>query len=187
MRTRTRPQSHNPFFTAADAAPQDDEPDASVNPAPRSQMRMSSVSRARGRANWTFVRLEGRMGLDEWPEPAALGVVQAVDECHAVRVADGDGGHAERGAVRELERDADDLAVGSVHRDLRRAERGAAHLDRHEVHPPVPDVALALDEAALRLHREGRRLRPPVIPGYFAKIRRPLPDFSASLPSGLKM
>src|SRR5207245_614181 len=55
-------------------------------------------------------------------------------------------------------------AVGSVHRDLRRAERGAAHLDRHEVHPPVPDVALALDEAAFRLHREGRRLRPPVIP-----------------------
>src|SRR5438874_10236873 len=61
MRTRTRPQSHNPFFTAADAAPQDDEPDASVNPAPRSQIRISSVSRARGRANWTFVRL-GKAG-----------------------------------------------------------------------------------------------------------------------------
>src|SRR5206468_3766891 len=83
---------------------------------------------------------------------------------HAVRVPDGDRGHAERGAVPELERHAHDLAVGPVHRDLRRAEGGAAHLHGHEAHAPVAHVALALDDAALGLHREGRRLRAPPVP-----------------------
>ena len=35
--------------------------------------------------------------------------------------------------------------------------------------------------------RMGDFWRPPRSQRYFAKIRRPLPDFSASLPSGLKM
>jgi hypothetical protein len=44
------------FLTAAAATAQEDEPDARVHPAPRSQMRISSRSRARTRANCTFVR-----------------------------------------------------------------------------------------------------------------------------------
>ena len=39
----------------------DDEPEASVQPAPRSQMRMSNWSRETTRANWTLVRM-GKAG-----------------------------------------------------------------------------------------------------------------------------
>jgi hypothetical protein len=42
--------------TAADAAPHDDEPEASVKPAPRSQIMISMFSAPFARANCTFVR-----------------------------------------------------------------------------------------------------------------------------------
>ncbi len=57
IRTVTRPWSHMPFLTAAQATALDEEPEASVHPAPRSQIRMSTWDREATRAHWTLMRL----------------------------------------------------------------------------------------------------------------------------------
>src|SRR5436309_3044115 len=57
-------------------------------------------------------------------------------------------------AVGELESDADGFRAGLTHRNLRRAKRRAADLDRDALHASVADVTVTFDEAARRLHRE---------------------------------
>ena len=57
------------FRTAAEATAHADEPDASVQPAPRSQTRTSTVSRARTRANCTLVRF-GKAGCRSTSGPS---------------------------------------------------------------------------------------------------------------------
>src|SRR5262249_61286898 len=104
------------------------------------------------------------MALDERAQAPALAVVQALDEGHAVRVADGDRSDRERCAVAELERHADHVTVRAVHRDLGRPERRVPHLDGDEAHAAALDAALAFNDAALGVDRERGPLGPAVVP-----------------------
>ena len=125
--------SARPFLTAAAATAQEDEPDASVHPAPRSQMRISTRSRARTRANCTFVRLGNAACVSiRGPELPDLVVVELLREDDAVRVSHRDARHREE-PVAHLERNGDDLPVRPMHGNLGRAEGRVPHLDRHLV------------------------------------------------------
>src|SRR5262245_30931064 len=117
------------------------------------------------------------MILHERPQTSALRLVQALDERDAVRIADRDRGDRQGGAVAELERYADDVAIGTVHRDLRRPEGRPAHLDGDEAHASALDAALALHEATLRIHREGRFLRAPPLPEVLRENPEPVAGF----------
>src|SRR5439155_19205768 len=129
-------------------------PDEDVDRVARSDPRELDVRAVRKR----------RMPLDERAQAPALAVVEALDEGHTVRVTDRDGGDRQRRAVTELERHADHIAIGTVHRDLGRPERRVPHLDGDEAHAAALDAALALDDAALGVDRERGLLRPTVIP-----------------------
>jgi len=60
LSTVTR-ESVRPFFTHAETTPQELVPDASVQPAPRSQIMIETRSRVSTLANWTLIRL-GKLG-----------------------------------------------------------------------------------------------------------------------------
>src|SRR5262249_43640896 len=72
------------------------------------------------------------------------------------------------------ERDADHVAIGTVHRDLGRPERRAPHLDGDEAHAAALDAALALDDAALGVDRERGLLRPAVVPEELGEDAQPV-------------
>src|SRR5262249_58177610 len=59
------------FLRAGDATAEDDDPEARVYPAPRSQIRMSTWERPATRANWTLVRL-GKAGWRSIRGPSVL-------------------------------------------------------------------------------------------------------------------
>jgi hypothetical protein len=121
--------------------------------------------RARGHARPLHVDAvrEGGVVLDARAHAADEGLVEALGEDDAVRIAHRDRGDGEPLAVH-VERDADRLAGGAGHGDLRRHERAATHLDGDEVHAAIDDVTAALDAPALGRHREDLALRVPVIP-----------------------
>ena len=116
------------------------------------------------------VRAIGERGvaLDQRAEAPDLRLVQAGDEDDAVGVADRHGGDSQDRASH-LERDADDLPVGTIHGDLGCAKRCASHLDRHGSDASARGVADALHDAALGLHGERRRLRVAVLGEVFGE------------------
>ena len=68
-----------------------------------------------------------------------------------------------RVSLGHLERHLHHLALGTVHGDLGRHERAAAHLDGDHVHPSVRHVAAALHPPAHGVHREGVALGVAVV------------------------
>src|SRR5262245_10724403 len=114
------------------------------------------------------------MILDQGTQPPAFLLVEAVHEGHAVGIADRDGGHRQAGAVAELQRDGHDVPVRPVHWNLGRPERRASHLDRDEAHASALDAALALNDAALRVDREGRLLGPAALPEILREDPEPI-------------
>src|SRR5205085_10585430 len=95
-----------------------------------------------------------RVVLDHRPHAPAGVAVEAIDEDHAVGIADGHRGRADGGAVGELQRYRHHVAVGPIHGNLGRAEGGAAHLHDDELHAAAAHAALALHHAALGVHGE---------------------------------
>jgi hypothetical protein len=189
MRTSTAAPT-SPRRTAAAATAQALEPEASVSPAPRSQMKASSARAPRPArtARWCPARTRG---ASRAAAPRGRSVVrhQLVEEDDAVRVAERDGVHRAPVAALQLQRLVRHLAVRAAQPHRRAAEGGGPHLHLDLAAPrPRSAPAAPSDHAAGRLDRERSRSRHrPGRQQVGAKIRSPLPLFSASDPSGLKM
>src|SRR2546425_1107553 len=188
IRTVTRPWSQKPLRTAAEAAPQDDEPEARVKPAPRSQMRMSRPSRALTRANWTLVRF-GKAGCcsiigpslrhcasssrstktTQWGLPIETAVTRS-----AVPSASWSG-------TATTSRSGPFIGISGarkVTRPISTVTKFTRAWSTWSWHSTTPPLVSTVNVACLACPWSQR---------YLAKMRSPFPDFSASLPSGLKI
>ena len=166
MRTVTG-LSHQPFATAAAAAATALEPEALVSPAPRSQTSTVSSFGPSTRTSWTFVRSGKRSFVSISGPSRSSSSRLGVAPHDRVRVADRHRGQLDPLAV-ELDR------LGLPHLDL-----PDAHRDR----PVVADAAgYARPATAIVTWRRRRRA-----PSQAAAIRLPLPENSATEPSGFQI